>query len=126
MSQTFILLALSILTTVAAQLLFKKGILMTGKLEFSLSNLFNLIIQIFQNLYLLSGLFVFGVAFLLWLFVLSKMQLNIVYPVTVGLNLCLITIISWFLFKEYLSFYQILGIGSIMLGVFLLLKPGGL
>jgi len=123
MIQPFLLLGIAILFTATAQLLLKRGMLLVGKLEFSLSNLLGLISQIFQNLYLFLGLLFFGVAFFFWLFVLSKIQLNIVYPISISLNLCLIVIASWFLFKEYLSFYQILGIGLIIFGIFLLLKP---
>lgn len=120
--QPFLLLGISISLTTIAHLLLKKGITLIGKLEFSLTNFISLIFQIFQNPYLFLGLFFFGVAFFFWLFVLSKIQLNIVYPISISLNLCLITIASWFLFKEYLSFYQILGIGFIIFGIFLLLK----
>jgi len=123
MAQTFIFLAISILSTVVAQLLLKKGMLLMGRVEFSLPNLLNLFIQVFHNIYLFLGLIFFGVAFFFWLFILSKVQLNIVYPISTSLTLCLVTLVSWFLFKEYLSFYQILGIGLVVLGVFLLLKP---
>ena len=123
MFQTILFLAISIFATVTAQLLLKKGMLLVGKLDFSLSNLLNLIFQVFHNVYLFLGLFAFGIAFLFWLFVLSKIQLNVIYPVSTSLTLCLVTVASWFLFKEYLSFYQILGIGFIVFGVFLLLKP---
>jgi len=123
MSQTFLFLAISVLSTVIAQLLLKKGTLLMGKLEFSLPNLLNLFVQVFHNIYLFLGLIFFGIAFLFWLFILSKIQLNVIYPVSTSLTLCLVTLASWFLFKEYLSFYQILGIGLVVLGVFLLLKP---
>ena len=123
MFQSFILLGFAILATVSAQLLLKKGMLIVGQLDFSLSNLVNLVIQIFQNIYLFLGLISFGVAFFFWLFVLSKVQLNIAYPIITSLNFCLVILGSWFLFKEQLSHLQILGIGFIILGIFLLLKP---
>ncbi len=123
MFQTILFLAISIFATVTAQLLLKKGTLLLGKLEFSLPNLLNLIFQVFHNVYLFLGLFAFGIAFLFWLFVLSKIQLNVIYPISTSLTLCLVTAASWFLFKEYLSFYQVLGIGFIVFGIFILLKP---
>ncbi|MFH1894761.1 MAG: EamA family transporter [Patescibacteria group bacterium] len=122
MLQTFLLLGFSILATVSAQLLLKKGMMEIGQLNFSPTNLLNLIGQIFHNIYLLSGLASFGLSFFSWLFILSKLQLNIAYPIITSLNFCLIIFGSWFLFKEQISFYQILGIGFIVLGIFLLLK----
>jgi len=121
--QPFLLLGISISLTVTAHLLLKKGITLIGKLDFSLVNFIGLIFQILQNTYLFLGLFFFAIAFLFWLFALSKIQLNIMYPISVGLNFFLITVASWFLFKEYISFHQILGIIIIFFGVFLLLKP---
>lgn len=124
MSQTFILLAISILTTVGANLCFKKGTLKLGELDFSFANFLTLFYRIFQNFWILGGIILFGISFILWLFVISRLQLNIAYPIAIGLQVTLIVIASWFLFKEYLSFFQILGIGLVILGIFLvLLKP---
>ena len=120
--QPFLLLGTSIFLTVAAHLSLKKGMTLVGELEFSLSNLLNLIFQVFQNIYLFLGLTFFAAAFFLWLFALSKIQLNIMYPISIGLNFALITVGSWFLFKEYLSLPQIIGVGFIIFGIFLLLK----
>ena len=123
MSQSFLLLGIAIITTAAAHLLLKKGMLIVGELNFSLSNLSNLFLQLFQNIYLLLGLISFGTAFFFWLFVLSKVQLSIAYPIITSLNFCLVILGSWFFFKEELSLLQIMGVGLIVFGIFLLLKP---
>jgi len=122
MTQVFVLLLFSILTTVGAQLSFKKAMLGFGSLDLSLSNLFYLIPRIFTNLWLITGMFIFGISFILWLFIISKLKLNVAYPISLSCEVTLVTIISWFLFKEYLSFVQILGIIAIVIGIFLLLK----
>jgi len=124
MLSMFLLLVASVLVTVCAQLLIKKGTLALGDLQFSFSNILSLIPKILQNVWLMVGLFFFGVAFLLWIFILSKFQLNIAYPVVVSLNLCLIAVVSWFLFKESLSLIQILGIVVVVMGIFLLFTKG--
>lgn len=126
MTQAILLLAMSVLTTVGAQLCLKQGVLNLGTLNFSLSGFFLLILRVLQNFWLVGGLFLFGISYLLWLLLLSKFQLSVIYPITVGFNFCLITIASWFLFKEYLSPIQILGIAIIMLGVFLVLPKGSI
>lgn len=122
MVQTYILVIFSILTTAVAHLSFKQGVLKMGELNFSFGNLFSLIPQIFQSFWLVLGMISFGVSFLLWLFIISKLQLNIIYPVVISLEVSLVTVGSWLLFKEYLSFWQVLGIGAILFGIFLLLK----
>lgn len=123
MTNPYLFLGISIFLTVTAHLLLKRGMTLVGPLEFSLANLLGLITQIFHNIYLFFGLAVFGIAFLSWLFALSKIQLHIMYPISVGLNFSLITIASWLLFKEYLTFHQVLGIAVILSGIFLLVKP---
>ena len=122
MSQVFLLLLFSILTTASAQICFKRGMIDFGSLGFSTSNLLYLIPRIFQNLWLMSGIFLFGLSFLLWLFIISKLQLNVAYPIAISCEVTLVTIASWLLFKEYLSPIQILGIAVIITGIFLLLK----
>ncbi|MBA4318686.1 MAG: hypothetical protein C0412_09815 [Flavobacterium sp.] len=56
MNHPFLLLGIAILFTVTAQLLLKRGMLLVGKLEFSLSNLLGLISQVFQSPYLFGGM----------------------------------------------------------------------
>lgn len=117
-----VLLAISIGCAASAQLLIKKGVTLLGQLEFSLVNAFNVIFQVIKNLYIMSGLFLLGVSFLLWIFVISKKQLSVIYPISASLSICLVALFSLFLFKEQLSNYQIIGIGLAVSGVFLLLK----
>jgi len=116
----YLILAVSILFTVLAQLLFKKGMMVLGGLDFSLANVLSVIPNIFKNLYLLFGTIFFGIAFLLWFFVLSKLKLNIAYPISASLNLSLVVLGSWLFFRESVSFIQILGVVLIISGIFLI------
>lgn len=122
MLQTFLLLAVATLTTASAQLSFKRGMLKIGELDFSPSNILSLIIRASHSGWLIGGVLLMILSFLLWLFILSRLQINIAYPITIGLQTVLIAVASWFLFKEYLAFYQILGIAVVILGIFLILK----
>ncbi len=122
MPQVFLLLLISIFTTASAQICFKKGVLKWGGLDFSFSQVFSLIPRIFQNVWIMLGVFLFGISFTLWLFILSRLQLNIAYPIALSCEVIITTIAAWFLFKEYLSPIQILGIVVIIIGIFLLLK----
>jgi multidrug transporter EmrE-like cation transporter len=111
------------LSTVAAQLCLKKGVLTLGSINFSINNFLGLIPRIFQNIWLLGGLFLYGISFILWLFVISKIKLNTAYPIATSLNFSLVVIFSWFFLKEQMLPIQILGIAVIIFGIFLLLKP---
>lgn len=120
MDPTFLFLGISILAAAAAQLLIKKGVLLLGQLEFSLPNLIDLISRVLKNFYIIFGLFLLGISFMLWIFIVSKKQLNVVYPISSSLTIILVAIFSWFFFQEKLFLYQILGIGLIIFGIFLL------
>ncbi len=122
MDLTFLFLGISILAAAAAQLSIKKGVLLLGQLEFSLPNLIDLIPRVLKNFYIISGLFLLGISFMLWIFIISKKQLNVVYPISSSLTIVLVAIFSWFLFQEKLFLYQILGIGLIIFGIFLIIK----
>jgi multidrug transporter EmrE-like cation transporter len=119
--KAYLILAAAIVATVASQLLFKKGVSLWGELEFSLGNVVSLIPRIFQNGYILGGLLLFGSSFILWLFVLSKLNLSLVYPMT-SLNFVLILVFSWLFLGERVTLLQLSGLALILLGVFALWK----
>lgn len=113
MAQSFLFMGIFVLSAVSAQLCLKKGVL---KLES--------IFRIFNNGWIMLGLFLFGISFFSWILVLSRMHLNIAYPVVTGINFSLIAISSRLLFKEYLSFRQVLGMVFVVFGIFLVLSKG--
>ncbi len=95
-----------------------------GSLDFSLTNLLYLIPKVLQNGWLLGGAALYGTSFFVYLFALSKFQLNAVYPIFVSAGIVIVSLSSWFFLKEALSWLQILGIISIIFGIFLLATKG--
>lgn len=120
----YLIILIPILTATTAQILFKKGISEFGNLEFSVSGVFNLIPRILQSPWLLTGMFLFGISFLVYLFVISKLQLSVAYPIITSAGVILISLIAWVFFKEALSVLQIVGIAVIVFGIFLLTTKG--
>jgi len=118
-----LLVIIPILTT-TGQLFFKKGMMGLSDLSFSFATILSFIPRIFQSGWLLTGIFIFGVDFLLYLFILSKLQLNILYPTMVSAGIIVLAVASWLLFKESLSLLQICGIIVIIFGIFLLMPRG--
>lgn len=102
-------------------MLLKRGVLGMELGPLSLSAVISLLMRIFQNLWLLSGVFLFGISFIFYLFVLLKFHLNIVYPIMIGNGVILISIASWILFGERLTLIQIIGIILILFGIFLVM-----
>ena len=116
----FFILSIPIITASTAQILFKKGISSLGKLSLSGSDLWRLILGVFQDKWLFSGMILFVISFVFYLVVLSKFDLNFAYPVMVSVGIIFVAIASWFLFGEKLSLPQILGMVLIIFGIFLL------
>lgn len=118
--QTLLSLLISILTAATAQIILKKGALEFPDLKLSLSSFFDLILGIFQNKWLFTGMALFVISFFFYIFTLSKVQLSFAYPVMVSVGMILVIIGSWIFLGERLSLSNIIGILLIILGIFLL------
>lgn len=122
----YFLFGISVISTVLAHLCFKKGVLKIGTIDFSLTSAPQTILHLMQNVWILAGGVLFVLSFLTWLSILSKLQLNVAYPVIISIEAVLVSLASWFIFHEYLSWMQILGIISIILGILLISPKGSL
>jgi multidrug transporter EmrE-like cation transporter len=121
MMQNYIILAIAVITAVISQLLFKKGITIFGEIGISTKNISDLIINIFRNPFILIGLISYGISFIVWLIVLSRMKLSVVYPIT-SMNFILVLLASHYFFGEKLSIIQIGGFLLIIIGVIALAR----
>ncbi len=71
------------------------------------------------DLKLASGLFLYFLSALLYIYSLKKIDLSIAYP-TISLSYIAIIFISFFMFGEAITLFKIIGCAIIILGVFLL------
>ncbi len=123
--KVFDLLAIfvSIFLAVVAQLLLKIGMLRIGKFSLNISTILHQYTRILLNPFVMAGLFGFFVSALVWLYVLSRMELSFAYPF-VALNYILILLGSYFLFRETITPIKVVGVGVIMIGVYLVSRGG--
>jgi drug/metabolite transporter (DMT)-like permease len=61
----------------------------------------------------------YGISFLLWIYFLKGKPLAVVVPLN-SLTYVVVAILSYFIFNEKLNVIQYIGIGTIVLGVYLL------
>lgn len=108
----YIFFAVNIIFLAIGQMLWKIGI---SKIEE-----FN-IINIALNPYIISGIVLYGLATLLWLYILSKEELSLVYPLQ-SITYVLGTLIAIFVFKENVSVLRWIGIATIIFGATLVVK----
>lgn len=96
------LLAVAVALDVAGSLLFK---------AWAASNHFHL---------LGLGLLVYGVSLVLFAVALRRGSLGVIFALWVGLAAVLLTAVGWIVYRETLSPRQFIGIGLILIAVFLL------
>lgn len=121
MNSIYYLLAADILLATTGQLLLKKGMAEIGALDFAVKNIPVLIVMAIKNIYIWMALIGYGLGFVLWLFVLSKVKLSLVYP-SASLVYVLVILGSWLFFKEAMGPYQIAGSALILVGLLFLFQ----
>lgn len=123
--RAFDLLAIliSVFLAVVGQLLLKMGMLRVGKFSLNISSLVHQYSRILLNPFVIAGLVGFFISMLVWLYVLSRMELSFAYPF-VALNYVLILFGSYFLFKETITPLRVVGVVVIIIGVYLVSRGG--
>lgn len=104
----YLLFILYVICASSGLVLFKLGSLQTGGL-----NVFGISITI----KMIIGIICYGISFLLWLYIVSKINLTIAMPLSVALVNTLVIIESCLLLKEKLTITQAIGIFIIIVGV---------
>ena len=112
-----IMILSSVLLNCAAQLLMRKGMLLVG--EVGVGNLMSNLGAMICNLWLWGAMACYGVSILLWMAVLSKVEVSFAYPF-LSIGYVVAAIVGWQLFGESLSLTRIAGILVICVGVYLI------
>lgn len=109
------LIALFVLITSSALVVLKLGMKAGAPVAFLDGK-----IQLNINAYAVSGVLLYGISFLLYMYLLSKYDLGYIIPLTTALVYVLIFTASYFIFKETFTFVKVLGITLILVGLALL------
>lgn len=108
----FLLILVNTLILVSGQFLWKFGVMQREASFQSIQD----IVSLFLSPYILTGLSLYGVATVLWLFILTKVPLSIAYPIQ-SLAYIFAVFGAYFIFNEPLTVAKIVGVLFIMLGV---------
>lgn len=117
-----LLLILSSLCTVAANLLMRVGIRRSGGLTFSFDRLVEQIVALSLQPMFVGGVILYGIAAIIWFRILSTENLSRSYPLMVSLTFVMVTLGAWYFFGERMSWRQILGVFVILAGFILTLR----
>jgi drug/metabolite transporter (DMT)-like permease len=72
------------------------------------------------NVKLIFGVFLFGLSFLTWIFILTKFNLSYAFPFAVGFGYAMVIVLSIFILKEVPTFLQIAGMSFVGIGLILM------
>lgn len=113
MNVTHLLLVLAnTLILVAGQFLWKVGM---EKQTDAFSSVLS-VVKMFFSPYILTGLSMYGLATILWLFILTKVPLSVAYPLQSSAYVIAV-VGAFFIFGETITVWKIAGVCFIMLGV---------
>lgn len=118
MGELFLILS-SILLASIGQILLKQGANQIGGFNWSLTTILHLLLNVYSNIFILSGIVFYGVSSFLWILALTKTELSYAYPM-VAISYVLVSVMSWIIFKDDLSLTRSFALVIIILGVILL------
>ena len=118
---SFMLVLAGVLLNAAAQLLLKAGTNGVGAFTFSADNLVPVGIKVASNPFILGGLGCYAVSVVVWIMALSRVEVSLAYPM-LSIGYVVNAVAAWYLFGEALTAQRMIGIGTIIVGVFLVAR----
>jgi multidrug transporter EmrE-like cation transporter len=104
-----------------AQLLLKAGTNAVGHFEFTRANILPIGLKLAFQPPIIGGLACYVISLVVWIVGLSRVDVSVAYPM-LSLGYVLNAFAAWYLFGEVLSVQKLVGIGIILIGVFILAR----
>jgi multidrug transporter EmrE-like cation transporter len=118
---TFCLVMLGVLLNAAAQLLLKAGTNRVGEFAYTLDNLGPIGSKLATSPPILAGIACYVVSVVVWILALSRVPVSIAYPM-LSVGYIVNALAAWMLFGESLTAQKLVGIGFIIVGVWLVAR----
>ncbi|APV50666.1 4-amino-4-deoxy-L-arabinose transferase [Betaproteobacteria bacterium GR16-43] len=118
---SFSLVLTGVLLNAAAQLLLKAGTNRIGEFAFSWENLGPVGVKVASSPHILGGLACYAVSVVVWIMALSRVPVSVAYPM-LSIGYIVNAFAAWMLFGESLAIQKLIGIGFIVVGVFLVAR----
>ena len=119
------LILFGVFLNACAQLLLKAGVnnvvAAIGTFEYSFANLWPVGLRLATQLPIIGGLSCYVVSVVVWILGLSRVDVSIAYPL-LSLGYVLNAAAAWWLFGEALTPTRLVGIGVIIVGVYILTR----
>jgi multidrug transporter EmrE-like cation transporter len=118
---SFALILTGVLLNAAAQLLLKAGTNAFGVLTLTREQWIGTTFAVATNPHIVAGLACYVVSVGVWIGALSRVEVSVAYPM-LSIGYVVNALAAWYLFGEALSVQRWLGIGFIVIGVWLLVR----
>ena len=118
---TFSLLMAGVLLNATAQLLLKAGTNRIGEFAFALDNLWPVGSRLATSPHIIGGLACYVVSVVVWILALSRVPVSVAYPM-LSIGYIVNALAAWWLFGESLAAQKLVGIGFIVVGVWLVAR----
>jgi multidrug transporter EmrE-like cation transporter len=117
----FSLVLAGVLLNAAAQLLLKAGTNRIGEFAFSLDNVVPIGLKVAASPFVLGGLACYAVSVVVWILALSRVPVSVAYPM-LSIGYIVNAGAAWLLFGESITAQKLVGIGFIVVGVWLVAR----
>jgi len=118
---SFGLIITGVLLNAIAQLALKASVREMGEIKLSLNGAWPVTQQLMLEPSLWLGLLCYGISVIIWILALSRVDVTIAYPM-LSIGYIVNALFAWLLFGESLSLERLVGIGVIILGVYILAR----
>jgi multidrug transporter EmrE-like cation transporter len=115
------LIMIGVLLNAAAQIVLKEGMRTIGTFAFSLKNIVPIGIQAGLNPFILLGIGFYGISVIVWLMVLSRVDVSYAYPM-LSVGYIVAALAGKFFFGEPVNMLRWAGIITICIGVFMITR----
>jgi multidrug transporter EmrE-like cation transporter len=117
----FALVLTGVLLNAVAQLALKASVSDTGIINLDVQSLLTSAGSLASNLWLWLGLLCYAVSVVVWILALSRVDVSIAYPM-LSIGYIVNAVAAWQLFGEPMSLGKVVGIGIIIVGVYVLAR----
>ena len=114
---TFSIILSGVLLNALAQLLLKAGTNAIGHFEFSRDNIIPIGFKLATEPHIAGGLACYVISVVVWIMALSRVEVSIAYPM-LSIGYVVNALAAWYLFGEAVTVSRIVGIGIIIIGVY--------
>lgn len=104
-----------------AQLLLKAGTNAVGHFHFATENIVPIGWKLATQPAIIGGMACYAVSLVVWIMALSRVEVSVAYPM-LSVGYVLNAIAAWYFFGEAVSVTRLIGIGVIILGVYIVAR----